>query len=67
MNGIFISELCKEQEISMVMSNGIEYDYRILDIYTDGIKVIKIGTGNVKLLVPFASIKYIRVKSEDVL
>lgn len=61
MSKMFLSELNKDQDISMVLNNGVEMDYKIIEIFADGLKVLR-ANGNHIMLVPFTSIKYIRVK-----
>lgn len=59
----------------MAMFNGVESEYTILDIYVDGIKVLKeVNTlvddryviKNHIVLVPYNSIKYIRMIGNEV-
>lgn len=75
MNRMFLSELHEEQLIGLCMSNGIEREYTILNLYTDGLRVkydhsvIKNGENVIQsdiVLIPFTSIKYIRMIKDGI-
>jgi len=63
MNEMFFSELHKDQTIGLVMQNGIEMEYKILDVFNDGIKVLKCDKHI--MLIPFTSIKYVRLLNHE--
>lgn len=63
MNEMFLSELHKDQTIELVMLNGIEMEYKILDKFPDGIKVLKYEKHI--MLIPFTSIKYVRLLKNE--
>lgn len=63
MNEMFFSELHKDQTIELVMLNGIEMEYKILDKFSDGIKVLKYDKHI--MLIPFTSIKYVRLLKNE--
>ena len=69
MNRMFLNELKIGTEIGVSIADGIEHQYKILDIYSDGLKLVKYKVCNddikeVIVLMPYTSIKYVRFYNE---